>query len=277
MIHRTPFFLPLLLPSLVWRVPTEEKVLFLTFDDGPVPGPTEFALHTLCRFSAKATFFCIGDNIRKHPDVFHKIIEDGHATGNHTFNHLSGWRTRTKEYIENVHKCQELLSAGAKGILDRSQDSEARSQKSEARSEERGTRRNESETGISVEQSSPSKAQGPSPKAQFFAEASDGKQPLMPNAQYPMPFFRPPYGRITKRQIRQLNDYSIIMWDVLSMDYNKNLSPEACLRNTIHACRTGSIVVFHDSYKAERNMAFVLPRLLEHFAAQGFAFKALPG
>jgi peptidoglycan/xylan/chitin deacetylase (PgdA/CDA1 family) len=203
MIHRTPFFLPLLLPSLVWRVPTEEKVLFLTFDDGPVPGPTEFALHTLCRFSAKATFFCIGDNIRKHPDVFHKIIEDGHATGNHTFNHLSGWRTRTEEYIENVHKCQELLGTQS--------------------------------------------------------------------------FFRPPYGRITKRQIRQLNDYSIIMWDVLSMDYNKNLSPEACLRNTIHACRTGSIVVFHDSYKAERNMAFVLPRLLEHFAAQGFAFKALPG
>jgi peptidoglycan-N-acetylglucosamine deacetylase len=218
MIHRTPFFLPLLLPSLVWRVPTEEKVLFLTFDDGPVPGPTEFALHTLCRFSAKATFFCIGDNIRKHPDVFHKIIEDGHATGNHTFNHLSGWRTRTKEYVENIQKCQELLEA-------RSQESGVRSQEREARS--------------------------------FF--------------------FRPPYGRITKRQIRQLNEYSIIMWDVLSMDYNKNLSPEGCLRNTIHACRPGSIVVFHDSYKAERNMAFVLPRLLEHFTAQGFTFKALPG
>lgn len=242
MIHRTPFFLPLLLPSLVWRVPTEEKVLFLTFDDGPVPGPTEFALHTLCRFSAKATFFCIGDNIRKYPDVFHKIIEDGHATGNHTFNHLSGWRTRAEDYLENVRKCQELLGAG--------------SQEPEARSEERGARSKESEVGIAVEPCVPPKAQGPSPKAQFF---------------------RPPYGRITKRQIRQLNEYSIIMWDVLSMDYNKNLSPEACLRNTIHACRPGSIVVFHDSYKAERNMTFVLPRLLEHFSAQGFAFKVLPG
>jgi peptidoglycan/xylan/chitin deacetylase (PgdA/CDA1 family) len=250
MIHRTPFFLPLLLPSLVWRVPTEEKVLFLTFDDGPVPGPTEFALHTLCRFSAKATFFCIGDNIRKHPDVFHKIIEDGHATGNHTFNHLSGWRTRTEDYLENVRKCQELLGASPKEVLSRSQESEARSEEREARSKE-------AEGGVSVEQSLPPKAQGPRPKAQSF--------------------FRPPYGRITKRQIRQLSEYSIIMWDVLSMDYNKNLSPEACLRNTIHACRTGSIIVFHDSYKAERNMAFVLPRLLEHFTAQGFVFKALPG
>lgn len=261
MIHRTPFFLPLLFPSLVWRIPTKEKVLFLTFDDGPVPGPTEFALHTLCRFSARATFFCIGDNIRKYPGVFRKVVEDGHAIGNHTFNHLSGWRTGVEEYVGNVRRCEEE-------VVERSREWEARSQEPGVRrgeqgvgSKEQGARSEEQE--ISVKESSTENSGGivhyPSPKPQ-------GPK-----------LFRPPYGRITKRQIRELKDYQIIMWDVLTMDYNKNLSEETCLRNTIQVCRPGSIVVLHDSYKAERNMTYVLPRLLEHFAGQGFAFKALPG
>lgn len=189
-----------------------------------------------------ATFFCIGDNIRKYPGVFRKVVEDGHAIGNHTFNHLSGWRTGVEEYVGNVKRCEEQVR-----------------EEQEVRSKEQGAG---SEESFSV-------ASFSSPKAPSFAEVSTAEQGLK--------LFRPPYGRITKRQIRELKDYQIIMWDVLTMDYSKNLSGETCLRNTINVCRPGSIVVFHDSYKAERNMTYVLPRLLEHFAGQGFAFKALPG
>ena len=203
--HRTPFILPWLYPGLVWRQPPERKELYLTFDDGPVSGPTEFALETLHRFSAEATFFCIGDNIQKYPQVFKKIVDAGHAVGNHTFNHLNGWKTSTTKYIENIRKCDEAVAGNA----------------------------------------APSK------------------------------LFRPPYGRITRKQIRSLTEYKIIMWDVLSVDYNRSLSAESCLRNTIRAAREGSVIVFHDSYKAEKNMTYALPRFIEHFSGKGFSFKAL--
>src|SRR3569623_2049628 len=98
MFHRTPFFLPWLYQDLVWRIPTNEKEIFLTFDDGPIEGTTEFVFQTLARFSAKATFFCIGDNITKHPEIFQRIIHDGHTVGNHTFNHVKGWSTQTEAY-----------------------------------------------------------------------------------------------------------------------------------------------------------------------------------
>jgi peptidoglycan/xylan/chitin deacetylase (PgdA/CDA1 family) len=209
MIHKTPFFLPYLYSSLTWRIDTPEKELYLTFDDGPIPGPTEFVLETVSRLQASVTFFCIGDNVGKHPAVFRKIIEHGHAVGNHTFNHLNGWRTRCEDYVRNTQKCEEQIKTLQNGDQSRT------------------------------------------------------------------PLFRPPYGRITRQQIRALSDYKIIMWDVLSIDYNKNLSPEACLRNTLRACRPGSIVVFHDSLKAEKNLTYALPRLIEHFAGEGFVFKAL--
>jgi peptidoglycan-N-acetylglucosamine deacetylase len=210
MIHRTPFIMPWLYPSLVWRMLEQEKVLYLTFDDGPVPGPTEFVLDTLSQFSAQATFFCIGDNVRKHPEIFRKIVNNGHAIGNHTFNHLNGWKTDNQVYLENIRKCDEVLNENGKRV----------------------------DPSLSL--------------------------------------FRPPYGRITKNQIQSLSSYKIIMWDVLSIDYNKNLSSASCLANTVNACRAGSIVVFHDSYKAERNMTYALPRLLRHFADEGYSFKAIP-
>jgi peptidoglycan-N-acetylglucosamine deacetylase len=201
--HRTPFFLPLLYPSsLVWRFPDSQRHLYLTFDDGPVPGPTEFVLDTLKQFNCKATFFCIGDNVRKHQAVYDRIIREGHATGNHTFNHLNGWTTSADRYLKNISECDQYLS---------------------------GTR--------------------------------DKK------------IFRPPYGRITRRQIGLLAEYKIIMWDVLSVDYEKNLSPEKCLANSIRATRPGSIIVFHDSFKAEKNMTHALPRYIEHFLSQGFEFR----
>lgn len=215
MVHRTPFLFPLLYPSLVWRMPGQHKEIYLTFDDGPIPGPTEFVLHTLSRYNAHGTFFCIGDNIRKHPQVFKRIVDDGHAIGNHTFNHLNGWRTDSTKYLENIKLCDDAI--------------------------------------ISVSASEP---QGPLPD-----------QGLR--------LFRPPYGRITRKQIKLLPNYQIIMWDVLSVDYNKHLSSEACLRNTINACRPGSIVVFHDSFKAEKNMTYALPRLLEYFSERGYSFKSI--
>jgi peptidoglycan/xylan/chitin deacetylase (PgdA/CDA1 family) len=205
--HRTPFFLPWLYPALLWRMPTQANDVYLTFDDGPVPGPTDFALDTLQRHHAQATFFCIGDNIRKHPDLFPRIPAGGHAVGNHTFHHLNGWHTRAGNYVRDVADCDAML-------------------------------------GLHTVQTK---------------------------------LFRPPYGQISRRQISQLQGRSIVMWDVLSVDYNRRLSPEACLRNTMRAVRPGSIVVFHDSYKAEKNMTYALPRLMDHLGSAGYSFKALPG
>jgi peptidoglycan-N-acetylglucosamine deacetylase len=201
--HRTPFFLPWFFPkSLIWRYQSLQRDLYLTFDDGPVPGPTDFVLGELGRRNVHATFFCIGDNIQKHPAVFERIIADGHAVGNHTFNHLNGWQTGFREYIANVKRCNDLLP--------------------------------------------------------------DSPQ-----------IFRPPYGRITMNQIKGLSDFKIIMWDVLSVDYDKHLQEQRCLRNTIRACRPGSIVVFHDSYKAEKNLRYVLPRFIDHFLEIGYSFKTI--
>jgi peptidoglycan/xylan/chitin deacetylase (PgdA/CDA1 family) len=262
MIHRTPFFLPWFYPSLVWRMPTREKVLYLTFDDGPVPGPTEFALHTLGRFDALATFFCIGDNIRKYPQVFRKVVDDGHAIGNHTFNHLNGWKTNVERYVGNTKECSDEIVLKINAQEARNRELEARAENAEIRSKEQEVRSKRQGAGSS---------QHPGEK-HIFTDTSSlvlDAGSLAPN------LFRPPYGRITRTQMKRLPTYSIIMWDVLSMDYNKFLSPDACLRNTISACRPGSIIVFHDSYKAERNMMYALPRLMEHFCEAGYTFKSI--
>lgn len=183
--------------------------MFLTFDDGPVPGPTDFVLETLHKHNCKATFFCIGDNVRKHPEVFKRIVENGHGIGNHTFNHLKGWSTPLESYIENVNLCEN----------------------------------------------------------EFKDSEPETRNPKL---------FRPPYGRITRNQIKALSEYKIVMWDVLTMDYKRSLQPEACLRNSIGATRPGSVIVFHDSLKAERNLMFALPRFVDHFLEQGYEFKRLP-
>lgn len=196
-------------------MPATEKKLYLTFDDGPIPGPTDFVLDTLAKHSIKAVFFCIGDNVRKHPDVFNRIIEQGHTIGNHTFNHLKGWNTSLEHYVENVEQCETQF---------RTSNLESRTSNFESRT---------------------------------------------PN------LFRPPYGRITRSQIKSLEHYKIVMWDVLTNDYDRLVSREACLRNSIRVTRLGSIVVFHDSLKAERNMAYTLPRYIEHFLEQGYSFDVL--
>ncbi len=218
---RAPFFLPWLYPTLLWRVSTTEKKLYLTFDDGPLPGPTEFVLEVLAQHNIKATFFCIGDNIRKHPDVFKKIIDHGHSVGNHTFNHLKGWNTLLKNYVENVEECENVIT---KNLV-----------------------------------------------ASHQFSVTGNRQLATGNSK----LFRPPYGRITRSQIKALNDYTIVMWDVLTNDYDRNVSPETCLRNSIQATRPGSIVVFHDSLKAEVNMRYTLPRYIEYFIQQGYRFNVL--
>ena len=109
-LHYSPFWLKAFFPRYKWRVNTNEKKMFLTFDDGPIPEITEFVLDTLKQYNAKATFFCIGDNVRKHPDIFHNIIAQGHSVGNHTFNHLNGWKSNDSDYMANIELCEKQLN-----------------------------------------------------------------------------------------------------------------------------------------------------------------------
>ena len=164
-----------LFPNRVWRKDSSEKVIYLTFDDGPIPHVTEFVLDVLKEYEAKATFFCVGHNIQKNPQVYKRLISEGHRSANHTYNHLNGSKTDSKLYLENVKKCGEVI-----------QDD--------------------------------------------FA----GK-----------PLFRPPYGRLTKSQFNLLkDDFEVIMWNVLSADFDPNLSKEKCLSKTVKFSRPGAIVVF---------------------------------
>lgn len=203
-------------PDFIWQIKTAEKVIYLTFDDGPIPEITEFVLEELEKYQAKATFFCIGDNIQKHPNIFQKIVNQGHTIGNHTFNHLKGWNTEYEIYIENFKKCNKL-------ILQSNIEPKRRSQRTN-----------------NIE------------------------------------FFRPPYGRIKKSQAAEiLKTHEIIMWDVLSGDYDQSISKEIVLHKSIQHTEAGSIVLFHDSIKASKNMMYALPQFLEHFSEQGFTFDKL--
>ena len=208
-LYKTPALLKKLLPKYTWqRELTQEKVLYLTFDDGPIPEATPWVLHQLEQYGAKATFFCVGDNVRKYPEIAARIQQQGHVLANHTFNHLNGWRAELKPYLDNVALCQQELEKYTSGSA--------------------------------------------------------------------KPLYRPPYGRITQNQAKQLlGKYEIIMWDVLTNDYDNSLSPEKCLRKSIQSTQNGSIIVFHDSLKAKRNMMYALPRYLEHFTRLGYTFKTL--
>jgi len=202
---KTNRFIKTVFSNYIWNIPNNEKKVYITFDDGPIPEITEWTLAQLKKYNAKATFFCIGDNIQKHPDIFKKVIENGHSVGNHTFNHLKGWETSLEEYVENTQKCSKTIAN--------------------------------------------SKLQ-------------------TPNSQ----LFRPPYGKIKPSQakaVRKLG-YKIIMWDIISMDYDPTVSPEECLNNVLENIETGSIIVFHDSIKAWKNLEYVLPKTLAFLNENGF-------
>lgn len=205
---KTPFFIPFLFPKLVFHKPRTQKTIYLTFDDGPIEDLTPFVLSELKKYNAKATFFCIGDNIRKNPEIFVKILSENHAVGNHTFHHLNGKNTADKLYVEDIFSCKNMLL-----------------------------------------------------KNSYLSQNQ---------------LFRPPYGAIKNSQIKVLkNEYQLIFWDVLTYDFDKNLSQEKCLEQAIKNTKSGSIVVFHDSLKAEKNLKYVLPRFLNHFSEKGYSFEAL--
>ena len=198
---KTPQFIQKLFPNFTWRIPTDEKVIHLTFDDGPIPEVTPWVLDQLAQHNAKATFFCVGDNVSKHHDVLEMVKKAGHAIGNHTFNHLNGWLTDNVQYFLNVRRCAHALRSS---------------------------------------------------------------------------LFRPPYGRLKPRQGDFLQrHYRIVMWDVLSGDFDPEISAEQCLDNVVNNAREGSIVVFHDSLKAWDKLQFVLPKVLKHFSSLGYRFAHL--
>ncbi len=209
----TPKLLRVLYPTLIWQIDTQDKCLYLTFDDGPHETATPFVLDTLKQFYAKATFFCIGKNVYKHRALFERIIAEGHSVGNHTQNHANGWDNNNYYYIKDVQVAGEVI---------------------------------------------------------------------------PSNLFRPPYGRIKRSQIKLLQEsdsfegdevansgYHIIMWSVLSGDFDNSISKEKCLKNVLKNTKNGSIIVFHDSAKAFNKLEYALPKTLEHFSKAGYQFKAI--
>ena len=205
-----------LFSNYVWDIPNNENKIYLTFDDGPTPEITTWVLDQLEQYNAKATFFCIGKNIEQHPEIFNKIIESDHATGNHTFNHLNGWKTEDKEYIENIETCKTTIS---------------------------------------------------NLQSEINPDISGLKSKI----------FRPPYGKIKRVQAKKLRQkgYKIIMWDVLSADFDQSITKEKCLNNVISNTQSGSIIVFHDSVKAFKNLEYVLPRVLQYLAENNFSFETI--
>ncbi|MGI8952656.1 MAG: polysaccharide deacetylase family protein [Chitinophagaceae bacterium] len=219
---KTPWWIKKIFPSFIWNISTKEKNLYLTFDDGPNEKATPFVLDELKKFNAKATFFCIGKNVLAFPEIYKRIIDEGHKVGNHTHNHLNGKKTSNKIYIENIFEAAKYIDSN---------------------------------------------------------------------------LFRPPYGRITNFQARILENrkletenrkskesiqysvnniqFKIIMWTVLSGDFDIKISPKKCLQNVLSNAESGSIIVFHDSTKAFEKMNFALPKVLEYFKQKDFAFSAI--
>ncbi|MDO9276866.1 MAG: polysaccharide deacetylase family protein [Lutibacter sp.] len=222
---RTPSLLKFIFRNWVWRLSSRKKVLYLTFDDGPTPEITEWTLQELKKYEAKATFFCIGKNIAEHPEIFQKIREEKHAVGNHTNNHLKGWKTKNSDYMQNIEDAEKYFEENPKSVI------------------------------LSL-------------SASLKTSSVEGQNQKL---------FRPPYGKITFSQSRKIRkkDYKIIMWDVLSGDFDPKISNEKCLENVIRNIQNGSVVVFHDSDKASEKLKFVLPKVLEYYSAKGFIFSSI--
>jgi len=198
---KTPAIIKNLFSDYMWEIPTDEKEVFITFDDGPIPELTPWVLDLLNEYSFKATFFCVGDNVVRYPEIYHRILEEGHSTGNHTFNHLNGWFIDKETYLENIEKCDRVLSTD---------------------------------------------------------------------------FFRPPYGKLKRAQSYAIKNHKkIVMWDVLSGDFDANISKETCLSNVIDNYEKGSIIVFHDNLKAKEKLKYVLPLFLQHLKDCGYKSTAL--
>jgi peptidoglycan/xylan/chitin deacetylase (PgdA/CDA1 family) len=200
-IEQLPIWVRGIYRNITWRKSSREKIIYLTFDDGPIPEVTPWVLDILDHYKIKATFFCVGDNVRKHPEVYQEILRRGHRTGNHTYNHIRGLLTNTDEYLANVERAATYIDSD---------------------------------------------------------------------------LFRPPHGDMKFRQLRQLRKkYQIIQWDVISRDYNKKLKKEKVLDIVLKYARNGSIIVFHDSLKAENNMKYAMPKAIEVLLERGYEFRTL--
>jgi peptidoglycan/xylan/chitin deacetylase (PgdA/CDA1 family) len=203
-IAKTPKWVSKLFTGSIWEMPKTKKSLYLTFDDGPHPLVTPFVLDELDKYNAKATFFCIGKNVVQHPDIFKRIQEEGHTVGNHTYNHLDGWKTPNAKYLQNILEARNYIDS---------------------------------------------------------------------------PLFRPPYGRITRKQrklIVQLNEpFKVVMWSVLSGDFDVNITPEQCCKNVLKNADSGSLIVFHDSEKAFERLKYTLPEVLKYFSEKGYQFEKI--
>lgn len=202
-VVKIPFFVKFLYPKRLWHFSRKQKAIYLTFDDGPTPEVTLWVLEQLKHHNAKATFFCIGANIEKHPTIFEQIKAEGHSVGNHTFNHLNASAASFEDYLENTEQARMYFN----------------------------------------------------------------KQTL----------FRPPYGKLDSKKAKALlsRGYKIVMWDVLSADFDPKITPEECLNNVLKNTQNGSIIVFHDSLKSQEKLRYSLPKVLEFYAGKGVAFKAI--
>ena len=201
---KTPIWIKKLYNRGLWQLSESRKAIYLSFDDGPNPAVTSFVLDELSKYNAKATFFCIGKNVALYPEVYQRILNEGHTTGNHTYNHLNGWKTKDTIYLDDVMKAKMIIHSN---------------------------------------------------------------------------LFRPPYGRMTKSQAKALAspEYQLqpVMWSVLSGDFDNGISPQKCYDNVIKNASNGSIVVFHDSEKANERMRYSLPLVLQYFSELGFVFEKI--
>ncbi len=188
-----------LFPGVVFSGDRTGNKVYLTFDDGPIPEVTLPILELLEEYKAIATFFEVGENVFKYPEVHDRILREGHQVANHTFNHVSGWKTKSKEYLGNIEKANKLIKSN---------------------------------------------------------------------------YFRPPYGRLTPKQFKRIKEagYKVVYWDILSKDYDRTVSPEECLNNIVSNLQNGSIVLLHDSLKAEKKVLAILPKVLETIKQKGFEF-----
>lgn len=220
-IVKTPAAARKLFAAALWKVSTKEKTLYLTFDDGPINEVTPFVLDELKKYNAKATFFCIGKNIAENPQVFKRILEEGHLVANHTQNHLNGWLTENNTYFKNIGQCAKMLNMAV---------------------------------------------------AEVAAEYSNYK-----SITEAVNYFRPPYGKLSITQYNYLKkQYKIVMWDVLTFDFDLKVTKQQVLNNVLENAVAGSVIVFHDSIKAADKMLFALPKVLEHYTKMGYKFDTLP-
>lgn len=203
LIERPPLIYRALFPEAIWRHKRRgRKTVYLTFDDGPVPEETPWVLELLDREGVKATFFMVGDNVRRHPELLEEVKRRGHSYGNHTMHHLQGLKEENHKYFRDIKEAENLIDST---------------------------------------------------------------------------LFRPPHGIIWPGQARLIKrHYNIVMYDIVTRDYSRRVNGERVLNNVKRYARNGSIIVFHDSAKAHKNMRYALPLAIRWLKENGFDFAPLP-